>query len=265
MIVSKSIKTSNARLGVSQLLNDLQVKNKSLVVLMTPHFSTKEIQESLKSLSGLKVIGGIVDGIQGYSGPCMSLTAIDRATPFVIPDGVFQSRDKPVGRWASMHKGVNRMRSGGFDGAQDFIKPSLLKLNSQWLSNFTDQAQTFVFFSEKSSLPEFCQLLDAVYPNSSKIGIQTSPMIFNTGQPSCLFGNSEILAGGVVGYALHGKSKVSMDFSDLIPFSEILTISECKGNVLLKWDGPEVSFDGLKEALYIQLMDFEMVSLFCLL
>jgi small ligand-binding sensory domain FIST len=113
--------------------------------------------------------------------------------------------------------------------------------------------------SEKSSLHEFCQLLDTVYPNSSKIGIQTSPMIFNTGQPSCLFGHSEILAGGVVGIALPSKKKVMMEFSDLIPFSEKLIISECKGNVLVNWEGPQVSFDDLKDALYIQLLDYEMV------
>jgi hypothetical protein len=261
MIHSRAIKTNNLKHGVSKLLNDLQVKNKNMIALMTPHFMYEDIQESLKSLSAYNLVGGVVDGIQGYNGPCISLTTIDQGIPFVIPDGVFQSRDKPVGRWASMHKDINRMRSGGFDGAQDLIRPSLELLSSRWLPNITDQAQTFVFLSEKSSLHEFCQLLDAVYPNSSKIGLQTSPMIFNTGQPSCLFGNSEILSGGVVGIALPTRNKVMMEFSDLIPFSKNLIISECKGNVLLNWEGPQVSFDDLKNALYIQLLDFEMVVL----
>jgi hypothetical protein len=259
-MITRSLKTNNLKLGVSTLLNDLKVKGKNIIALMTPHFHEKDIQESLKSLSEYAVVGGVVDGIQGYNGPCISLTSIDQGSQFIIPDGIFQSRDKPVGRWASMHKDNNRMRSGGFDGAFELIKPSLEQLSARWLPNITDQGQTFVFLSEKSSLHEFCQLLDTVYPNSSKIGVQSSPMIFNTGKPSCLFGNSEILTGGVVGYALPSKNKVMMDFSDLVPFSEKLTISECKGNVLLKWDGPAVSFDELKDALFIQLLDFEMVT-----
>lgn len=260
-MISRNLKTQNLNLGFSKLLNGLDAKSKNIIALMTPHFSNDEMAASLRNLSEYTVIGGVVDGIQGYNGPCISLTALDKAKSFVIPDGVFQSRDKPVGRWASMHKSQDRMRLGGFNGAQDFITPSLQELKSRWMPNIPDQDQSILFWSEKSSLHEFCQLLDVVYPKSSKIGIQTSPMIFNTGSPSCLFGNSQIQTGGVVGFIVPLNKKVVMDFSQLVPFSPILSVSECKGNVLLRWEGPEVSFDDLKDALYVQLMDFEMVSL----
>ena len=260
MIWSKTLKTQNARGGFSRLLQDLK-PGKNMIALMTPHFSNQEMLESLKDLEKYSVIGGVVDGIQGYSGPCISLSVLDDGSPFVIPDGIFLSRDKSVGRWASSLQN-SRMRSGGFDGAQQIIKPFLQDLTKSWLPNIKNQDQSFLFFSEKSSLHEFCQLLDSVYPNSSKIGIQTSPMLFKSGNLSCLFANSKIQTGGVVGFVLPLKRKISMGFMDLVSFSPILSISECRGNVIKKWKGPKVSFDDLKGSLYLQVLGFELDSIF---
>ena len=262
MIRSSALRTNDLKSGFSRLTKHLNIGNKSLIALMTPHFSKDQVSDVLKDLSTNTIIGGMVDGIHGYMGPCISLSIVDDATMFEIPHGVFQSRDKSVGRWMKNHQNSNRLRSGGFnlnDGS-DAIKHSLNDLSNSWLSHLPNKRKTFLFLAEKSSSHEFCQLLDAIYPNDSKMGLIATPMFFKSGDPACLFTSpSKVSGGGVVGYALNSR-RIDMDFLNLNQFSPVLSVADCRGNVLLKWEGADVSFDDLKDALYVQLLDFEMVS-----
>ncbi|KAJ3019086.1 hypothetical protein HKX48_002392 [Thoreauomyces humboldtii] len=201
------------------------------------------------------LIGAVVDGVatdKGY-GPGLSITLMDDASGFecagftVNQDDVRHVKQKAVGRWPDLGRGFGKDTDAEAFDMKNFTTVSMgggsvaLPSGLQKVSHRSSETALVLSFSDTEP-HQFLETLDASFPTATKVGLVGTMTPFVTGRPHTIYYNDKVLSGGLVGVALLSKSArvrapiAKVTFTALEALGEPLTITSCRGNIILNID-----------------------------
>ncbi|KAJ1918082.1 hypothetical protein H4219_002803 [Mycoemilia scoparia] len=178
-----------------------------------------------------------------------------KVTPFYFgEENRARLKTNSVGRWHrsydkkldnssfSIHPKIDLFESVSRPVFGGLVPDNLLKLEK-------DDVDLILMASDNES-SQVLESLDKHFPSSTKIGIQGVQTPFLNGREFTIFGGKDVInSSGVSGVAF---SKLKDSFSDLsllyptlVPISESVKISRCRGNVILELDNS----DAVKELI----------------
>ncbi|KAI8148353.1 hypothetical protein BJV82DRAFT_663733 [Fennellomyces sp. T-0311] len=203
---------------------------------------TKQLATRLRSKY---TIGCVVDHVPGTKHGISLLLGDTDVVPFHVPDNSerHKVRNISVGRWGSVEDfdrlrfQGNKLNENGWDAFNTISRPA-----HQVALPSTLQSQTgtpsFVFLASDNEPDQLLNALDHHFPQTPKIGVIGSSTPFITGEPYALFCQEEMLGGGIVGFASYNDVPVDVqvNHSALETLGEPLTITRCRGNIILDLD-----------------------------
>ncbi|KAI9490806.1 hypothetical protein BDB00DRAFT_836199 [Zychaea mexicana] len=191
-------------------------------------------------------IGCVVDHVPGVKHGISLLLGDTDCVPFHIPDS--QQREKvrtiSVGRWGRVEDfdrlrfQGNKLNDDGWDAFNTISRPAHQVALPSTLQT-RSETPSFVFMASDNEPDQLLHALDHHFPDIPKIGVIGASTPFITGEPYALFCNQELLGGGIVGFASYNDqpiSEIQVEHSALEPLGEPLTITRCRGNIILDLD-----------------------------
>ncbi|KAI9203229.1 uncharacterized protein BJ171DRAFT_511185 [Polychytrium aggregatum] len=249
------------------------------VVLVSGTYPGEDLQAlPAKVFSRLKpkcLVGAVVDAVAVRSpsdptsfayGPGLSITTTGgnglgdtEIIPFHIPPSRHR-RFKAVGRWPEQLKRSNLEPDAGDLGFTSVSTPRLEDTHAEaadglafpGLGSLGGSSPIFLMFTDREP-HRFLSALDRHVPKGTKFGIAGTQTPFITGTPYTLFYNDKAVPEGLVGVAITPKadgdeSKNTLIIHDLeiahptlAPLGEPLTITNCRGNIILELDEGKAS------------------------
>ncbi|KAJ8664027.1 hypothetical protein O0I10_000305 [Lichtheimia ornata] len=193
---------------------------------------TRSIAEYLRPTY---TIGCVVDHVPGVKhGISLMTTSDERVVPFHVPDSPerHKIRNISVGRWGRQDLTGEWIQFGSISKpSQEFRLPSTLQQQKEHPS--------FVFVASDNEPDQLLHSLDHHFPQSTKIGIIGASTPFVTGNPFALFCQQEMLSAGMVGFAAYDNNMgqdISIEHPSLETLGEPMTITRCRGNIILDLD-----------------------------
>ncbi|KAI8799849.1 hypothetical protein BJ742DRAFT_844096, partial [Cladochytrium replicatum] len=197
------------------------------------------------------VVTNLVDAASSTMIPGVSISTLKgiESSHVFAQSGLRPTWSKAVGRWPDLGRGFGSgSERGGFDldhfrsvsssaeAGQGVLTGELAKLAEQ--SRIPD---LFLLFSDREP-QQFLDALSKFFPTSKIIGAVGAQTPFVNGLPFTLLHNGKIQSNGVVGLAMFDKSglqssRVKTAFPGVRVLGDSLTITNCKGNVVLNLDG----------------------------
>ncbi|KAI7852046.1 hypothetical protein BDC45DRAFT_485714 [Circinella umbellata] len=234
---------------IQQATQQLSIKDPNIcVALVSKSFPdyravTQQLASHFKSTYTL---GCVVDHVPSVQHGISLLIGDKDCVPFHIPDS--QERHKvrsiSVGRWGRVEDfdrlrfQGNKLNEGGWDSFSTISRPA-----NQVTLPSTLQTQSgvpsFVFMASDNEPDQLLDALDYHFPDTAKVGVIGASTPFITGEPYALFCQQEILGGGIVGFASYNDQPVNeleVKHTSLEPLGDLLTITRCRGNIILDLD-----------------------------
>ncbi|KAI9243906.1 hypothetical protein BDA99DRAFT_529700 [Phascolomyces articulosus] len=191
-------------------------------------------------------IGCVVDHVPGMHHGISVLVGDTDCVPFHIPDSPerHKVRSISVGRWGRVEDfdrlrfQGNTLNEEGWDAFSTISQPA-----NQVALPSTLQKQSgvpsFVFMASDNEPDQLLHALDHHFPDTAKIGVIGASTPFITGEPYALFCQKEMLGGGIVGFASYNDrpiTDIQVGHTSLEPLGDLLTITRCRGNIILDLD-----------------------------
>ncbi|KAG0193568.1 hypothetical protein DFQ28_004460 [Apophysomyces sp. BC1034] len=219
------------------------------VALVSKSFSAADY-ESLpdalgQALNPQLLVGAVVDRVPSSSsssghGLSLWMGYDEDVVGFGVQDT--QTRQKvrsiSVGRWGRVDQ-PNYVDEVGWEGfgsvsqpAQRYILPPALKKRTG------TSRPSFVFTVSDNEPDELLHALDHHYPETHKIGLIGASTPFVNGNPYTLFYKNQMMSAGMAGFAVYGNtlSSLDLDHAQLQPLGKPMTITRCRGNIILDLD-----------------------------
>ncbi|KAI8913971.1 hypothetical protein DFJ77DRAFT_431584 [Powellomyces hirtus] len=231
------------------------------VVLASAHYPAASLEHLGRAVSDQFapkcLIGAVVDSVAGTEGsslgPGLSITLMDNDAKaecvgfMVNSDNVRHVKQKAVGRWPDMGRGFGIKGRDTDAEAFDLERFTTVSMGGgnvelpeklQRILPSSEETALLLTFSDKEPY-QFLETLDHSFPKATKIGLMGTMTPFVNGRPHTLYYNDKVLSGGLVGAAFVSKTlKASekVSFAGLEALGEPLTITSCRGNIILNID-----------------------------
>ncbi|KAI9359254.1 hypothetical protein DFJ73DRAFT_119517 [Zopfochytrium polystomum] len=227
---------------------------------------------------GIPTIGAVVSAIAPDAGPGVSVSYlydIDSSNlasrtptrvvrPFWVRPAppLSSARRKGVGRWPEMGArgrlgvredagdGGEAFRAAGFSLGDDSASKSpsgeAFGLPEELKAASLCQGDLILSFTDREP-NSFLSALDSKFPLATKMGLIGTMTPFSTGQPHTLLINDQLVFGGAVGLAISSPSlhesiqHPQLTHHGVVKLGDPLTVTKCKGNVVLSLDDTAAS------------------------
>ncbi|KAI9099875.1 hypothetical protein DFS34DRAFT_648819 [Phlyctochytrium arcticum] len=268
------------------------VKQRSLcVVLMSPHFKASEVDNAPKQIfqrfnpEGL--IGCVADVVGNAHGPALSISFASGSGSWTTFAGTHTSTQhgkyKSVGRWPAIQEtgesasiensDMTTFKSVSTGGNNVTLPPELMDSRKP-------RPDVLLLFADREP-HRFTEHVDHHFPETLKIGLLGAMTPFLNGKPNTLFYNTEVRSAGIVGAALHSSQnhrRQELHFPGLVEIGEPLTITSCRGNIILGLDGSNAAREFLncmtgrdmapgvasERQLYVRVSQGQNSAVYCL-
>ncbi|KAG2178099.1 hypothetical protein INT43_003352 [Umbelopsis isabellina] len=257
----RTVSGSTLSACVSQGLTNLSTKPINVcVALVSRSFPSTDLAslnaEIAKHIQPHIFLGAVVDRVpcqaSGGHGLSILIGQDEDVTAFALEDSVDRKKIKSVsvGRWGRVQD-FNRF---------NFEENDLDKFGWESFKSVSTNAQAHQQLPELQNLknsPKFAWIisdhepyqviesLDHQFPHAIKAGLIGTSTPFTTGTPYTMFYNGKHMAGGSIGFVSSSvpEMKTKVEFQALEKLGNPMTITRCRGNIILDLD--ESSATGL--------------------
>ncbi|KAI9597060.1 hypothetical protein BDF19DRAFT_435687 [Syncephalis fuscata] len=227
-------------------------------LLTLPQLCTDSLNETSKATNTVQ-LGCVVDAINGHTtkpGVAIIELAFDTNTtqvvPFHIPVGRLpRRRSNPVGRWPAHLRMSSEQGSGDRNTRTDESNWSTSDFRSITRAPISDclpselntaMSNPTAFILATDTEPyAFFEAVNHRFPQAVMMGGVAALTPFVTGLSHTLFYNEQVTESGIVGAAITYNSSedsvpVTRSFPGLQPLGNPMTITRCRGNVIVDLD-----------------------------